>query len=194
MNCTVCQSESVGQIDAALNRGLSVREVGRMFGFGKNVIFRHSKHVERMEQPTKSFTDQQVRVRAHRERVEELLAAAEAKNDLVSATRLLGILADLDRRLIDVPASRRQPENLRVQIVYARPSDGAMVDARQYLSDATRELGWKVALGVVLESMVQMGTVDSRILSLLENFVASVERELGDAENVAGTDTRDLAR
>jgi len=188
ISCTICASEVRDQVTSALQRGLSLREVGRMFNFGPNVVHKHSKHVERMEQPTKAFVDQQIRVRAHREHCEQLLQAATAKNDLVSATRLLRVLADLDRRLLDSPAQRRQQQDTRVMVCY-QGTDAKPYSAEAYINHVTTEIGWRRVLAIVFERMVVSGNVSAEIVAGMEKFIAIVEREDQVAHEIADSES-----
>jgi len=168
------------QLCELFERGASLREISRMIGTSKTTVARLRDQWQRehpqVQPESKQLARAQARSLEMRERIEGLLEIATAKNDLTASVRLLAALNDLDRRILS-PTSRRQPENLRVQIVYARPSDGAQVDARQYLSDATRQVGWRTALGIVLESMVNSGTVSAEIIAGMEFFIGIVERE-----------------
>jgi len=173
MSCAVCECPRRDEIDHALRRGVSIRATAKMFGLGKNTIFRHVRHVAEMD-PKKGLTkgelDQRVRQAALREQICSLLEAAQAAGDFASASRFLRELNTLDKLTFDVAPSRRQQQDLRVCVVYESPS-GEIVGPEAYIRDCVRALGWRDALRICLEAMCISDKVPERIKFGTEKFL-----------------------
>lgn len=193
--CTICTSELCPQVDQALTR-LGCRETAKLFlnedgslRWSKQSIWRHSRHSSVTPSPQ---TDLQVRTRGLRASIERLLRQAEEGGDFKSAMRLTLELSSLDKRIIDAPENQPR-EPIQVRLVYDSPIAGdPALDARAYLQRCVSDLSWKVALEIVLESMIASGTASTELERAIETVLDVLlkekenEAEAEDAERSTG--------
>ena len=135
-------------------------------------------------QSSRAFVQSQLRTKALKEQIEELLAIATRKNDLQSAVRLVQQLDALDRRVLS-PASRRQESSSTpVCIQYATENGGAYPWAT-YVTHIIGVVGWSEVLRVTLTYMAQSDTLSEEIRAAGEKFLDSLILERGKGKDVA---------
>jgi hypothetical protein len=98
--CKICQSGRAGEIDALLASGLSLTKVSGKTGFGRLVVWRHSKHAQESE-PADATSNVRRLLKENR----QLYQKATRARAWDVAARLLAAITDLELRLA-TPAPR----------------------------------------------------------------------------------------
>src|SRR5215469_17354688 len=101
LKCSICQSPERKKVDAAIRKGLAIREIARLSYFSRATIWRHKAHSAKNDPGTRQ-TDETKSLRAWRRIYRRALAAgdhvaaskAQERVDAILNRRALSELAD----------------------------------------------------------------------------------------------------
>jgi hypothetical protein len=190
--CLVCTRSDRGEIEAQVLAGVGVRELSRQFAVSKSTIHRHSQFcmaAMKAEVAAKAAPKAGTQNRLQRlyVRCEKLLARAERKGDVRTASAIVGQLNDLSARMSVVTTRDTPRENLRIKIVFDDPNDptgrAKSVDAWENLRYTIGHYGAPRVLEMVLKAMYDGGQFNERIKQACFSFLGTLQAEgLGDEE------------